>query len=76
MTAKVQQEYPSPHKISSESRGSMQVLDNNHFLLGYGVNAGWPEFSMDGRLRCDVHFGPESTFGIEDVFSYRVLRHT
>ncbi|GFF55126.1 hypothetical protein IFM46972_10190 [Aspergillus udagawae] len=74
MTAKVLQEYHSPHRIGSESRGSMQVLDNNNVLLGYGVNAGWSEFSMNGDLLCDAHFGPESRFGAEDVLSYRVLK--
>ena len=74
MRAKVRHEYLSPHKIGSESRGSMQVLDNNHVLLGYGVNAGWSEFSTKGDLLCDVHFGPESGFGTEEVWSYRVLK--
>ncbi|KAI8633607.1 Arylsulfotransferase-domain-containing protein [Xylariaceae sp. FL1651] len=74
MTAKVRQEYLSPHKIGSESRGSMQILDNNRVLLGYGVNAGWSEFSMEGDLLCDVHFGPESGFGSEEILSYRVLK--
>lgn len=74
MTAKVRQEYLSPHKIGSKSRGSMEVLDNSHVLLGYGVNAGWSEFSMEGDLLCDAHFGPESGFGTEEILSYRVLK--
>jgi hypothetical protein len=74
MTAKVRQEYKSPHKIGSLSRGSMQVLDNGHALLGYGVNPGWSEFSKEGELLCDVHFGPESRFGSEDILSYRVFK--
>ncbi|KAL5358108.1 ASST-domain-containing protein [Aspergillus floccosus] len=74
MTAKVLQEYHSPHRVGSESRGSMQVLDNGNVLLGYGVNAGWSEFSTSGVLLCDAHFGPESRFGAEDVLSYRVLK--
>lgn len=74
MTAKVQNEYLSPHQIGTESRGSMQVLDNNHVLVGWGINAGWSEFSMNGDLLCDVHFGPESGFGTDEVLSYRVLK--
>lgn len=74
MTAKVRQEYLSPQKIGSKSRGSMQVLENDHVLLGYGVNAGWSEFTMEGNLLCDVHFGPEVGFGTDEVLSYRVLK--
>ena len=74
MTAKVRHEYLSPHRIGSESRGSMQILDNNHVLLGLGVNAGWSEFSMQGDLLCDVHFGPELGFGTDEILSYRVLK--
>ncbi|KAH6708913.1 ASST-domain-containing protein [Leptodontidium sp. MPI-SDFR-AT-0119] len=74
MTAKLRHEYLSPHKIGSESRGSMQILDNNHVLLGLGVNAGWSEFSKQGDVLCDVHFGPELGFGTEEVLSYRVLK--
>ncbi|KAL8784912.1 MAG: hypothetical protein Q9195_008849 [Heterodermia aff. obscurata] len=74
MTAKVRHEYLSPQKIGSKSRGSMQVLENGHVLLGYGVNAGWSEFSMEGDLLCDVHFGPEMRFGRDEVLSYRVLK--
>ena len=74
MTAKVRIEYLSPHKLGSESRGSMQVLDNDHVLMGWGINAGWSEFSREGDLLCDVHFGPESGFGTEEVFSYRVFK--
>jgi len=74
MTAKVRREYLSPHEKGSDSRGSMQVLANGHVLLGYGVNPGWSEFSKDGDILCDVHFGPGSRFGSEDVLSYRVLK--
>lgn len=52
----------------------MQVLDNGNALLGYGVNPGWSEFSKEGEVLCDVHFGPESRFGTEDILSYRVFK--
>ncbi|GAP90074.1 hypothetical protein SAMD00023353_4301120 [Rosellinia necatrix] len=74
MTAKVAREYPSPHRLGSESRGSMQMLDNDRVLVGYGINPGWSEFSTGGDLICDVHFGPESGFRTEDILSYRVLK--
>jgi hypothetical protein len=73
MTAKVRHEYVSPH-AGSKSRGSMQVLDNGNAFLGFGVNPAWSEFSKEGELLCDVHFGPESGFGTENVLSYRVFK--
>lgn len=77
MTAKVRQEYLSPHNMGSNSRGSMQVLDSqNHVLLGFGINAGWAEYSIKGDLHCDVHYGPEAGFGTEEVLSYRVLKRS
>ncbi|KAJ9289741.1 hypothetical protein DTO021C3_2812 [Paecilomyces variotii] len=73
MTAKIRYDYVSPH-AGSKSRGSMQVLDNGNAFLGYGVNLAWSEFSQDGELLCDVHLGPESGFGTENVLSYRVFK--
>lgn len=75
MTVQLRQRYHSPHpKAISTSRGSMQALPNGHMLLGFGSTPAWAEFSADGTLLSDVHFGPESRFGTKDVFSYRVLK--
>ena len=76
MTAKVRHEYLSPHKLGSKSRGSMQVLNNDHILVGWGVHPGWSEYSVEGDLLCDVHFGPESRFGTQEVLSYRTLKRS
>jgi hypothetical protein len=75
MAVQVQQRYHSPHpQAISTSRGSMQILPNGHVLLGFGSTAAWAEFSADGNLLSDVHFGPESRFGQGEVLSYRVLK--
>lgn len=75
MTVKVRHEYWNPHQISSQSQGSMQVLDSGNVLVGYGSNAAWTEYSIDGDVLCDVRFGPESRFGQNEILSYRVFKH-
>jgi len=45
-------------------------------LLGYGYDALWTEFSMDGDVLCNVHFGPEDDFGRGRLISYRVSKHS
>ncbi|KAJ5831804.1 hypothetical protein N7474_000115 [Penicillium riverlandense] len=75
MTAEVRHEYWNPIPVSVKSQGSVQVLDNGNVLLGYGYDALWTEFSMDGEVLCDVHFAPEHGFGRGRVISYRVSKH-
>ncbi|PPJ52649.1 hypothetical protein CBER1_10595 [Cercospora berteroae] len=60
--------------LSTESRGSMQILPNGDRLIGYGIVPSWAEFAPDGRLLCDVHYAPEVGFNTQEAFSYRVLR--
>ncbi|KAJ5775097.1 uncharacterized protein N7511_000108 [Penicillium nucicola] len=75
LTARVRHEYWNPLPISSQSQGSTQLLDNGNVLVGYGHNAAWTEFSMDGEVLCDVHFGPSGGFGDGNILSYRVFKH-
>ncbi|GES58136.1 hypothetical protein CDV56_101790 [Aspergillus terreus] len=75
MTVAVRHEYRNPHPISSQSQGSVQVLDSGNVLLGYGFDAAWTEYSIDGNVLCHVHFGPESGFGDGNIISYRVFKH-
>jgi hypothetical protein len=74
MTAKVIKEYWNPTSISSQSQGSMQVLENGNVLVGYGYNSAWSEFSPDGEVLCEVHFGPQSGFYTGHVISYRIFK--
>ncbi|KAJ5222088.1 uncharacterized protein N7469_010975 [Penicillium citrinum] len=74
MTAEVIQEYWNPEPISSQSQGSMQILDNGNVLVGYGYNSGWTEFSADGEAVCEVHFGPRSGFQKGHIISYRIFK--
>lgn len=75
MTAQVRHEYRNPLPISSQSQGSLQVLDNGNILVGYGYNAAWTEFSMNGDVLCRVHLGPAGEFGRGNIISYRAFKH-
>jgi hypothetical protein len=74
MTVAVVQEYWNPTPISSQSQGSMQVLDNGNVVLGYGYSAAWTEFTAEGEALCEVHFGPQTQFHRGQIVSYRVFK--
>ncbi|KAJ5586705.1 uncharacterized protein N7459_002470 [Penicillium hispanicum] len=74
MTVTLRKEYWNTFPISSQSQGSMQVLDNGNVLLGYGYNAAWTEFSAEGEVLCEVNFGPKSDFGAGSIISYRTFK--
>lgn len=58
----------------SESQGSMQQLsENGSMLVGCGSTA-YTEFTADGEILCDVHFGAESVFGFGRISSYRAFK--
>ncbi|CAG7927706.1 unnamed protein product [Penicillium olsonii] len=75
MTARVRHEYWNPIPISSQSQGSLQVLENGNILVGYGYNAAWTEFSMNGDVLCEAHFGPAGGFGSGNIISYHTFKH-
>lgn len=74
MTVTLVQEYWNQVPISSQSQGSMQILENGNVLLGYGYSAAWTEFTADGETLCEVHFGPQTQFHRGQVLSYRVFK--
>ncbi|KAI9717584.1 MAG: hypothetical protein M1828_007145 [Chrysothrix sp. TS-e1954] len=80
MTAELVAEYIHPDEYISESQGSMQVLDSGDVFVGYGSAPAFTEFSADGRVLCDAHFGALAAG--EDgapspgaVMSYRTYKH-
>ncbi|KAH8700903.1 ASST-domain-containing protein [Talaromyces proteolyticus] len=75
LTVKVRYTYWNPRGITSISQGSVQLLEDDRVIVGYGINAAWTEYTLDGQVLCDVHFGPESGFGTKDIVSYRASRH-
>lgn len=78
LTVSLLAEYKHPDMLLSESQGSMQVLANNHVLLGYGSAAAFTEFTPDGKMLCDAHFGAlyfeQGRFTPGAVASYRVFK--
>lgn len=75
MTAKVRRQFWNPTPISSQSQGSVQLLENGNILVGYGYNGAWTEFNQKGEPICEVHLGPEKWFGQGQIESYRVYKH-
>ncbi|KAI5465323.1 ASST-domain-containing protein [Mariannaea sp. PMI_226] len=71
MTARVIQEYFHPAKINSGAMGGMSQLDNGNFLLGWGYNPGFVEYTPDGTVAMDVQRGVFASFQA-DMFAYRV----
>ncbi|GLI75227.1 hypothetical protein PoHVEF18_003480 [Penicillium ochrochloron] len=74
MTVTLVQEYWNQVPISSQSQGSMQILENGNVLLGYGYSAAWTEFTADGETLCEAHFGPQTQFHRGQVLSYRIFK--
>lgn len=74
MTATLLAEYRNPHRIASESQGSVQTLPGGNVVVGFGFAGAFTEFSRAGTPLCDTHYGPEANFGSGDVQSYRVLK--
>ncbi|PBP27622.1 hypothetical protein BUE80_DR001401 [Diplocarpon rosae] len=74
MTAKIKNSYINPRKIISASQGSMQVLPSSNILIGYGYNAAWTEFTVDGQVLCDVHIGSQKYFNTGAVQTYKVFK--
>ncbi|KAL2001359.1 hypothetical protein VTN02DRAFT_1852 [Thermoascus thermophilus] len=74
MTAKVRHEYWNPLGISSQSQGSLEILDSGNVLVGYGNIPVWTEYSIEGEVLCDVHFGPAYAFSRNNILSYRASK--
>lgn len=74
MTAELVNEYVNPHHIYGMSQGSLQVLPNGNVLMGYGNTGAMTEYSANGTVLCDVHFGPRAWFGSGDIQSYRTFK--
>lgn len=78
-TVRLIQEYSNPETGRASSQGSMQLVTTEpgkdpHILLGHGINAIISEYSSNGTLLCDVHFGARSSWEKGDVQSYRALK--
>ncbi|KAI6780902.1 uncharacterized protein J7T54_007382 [Emericellopsis cladophorae] len=57
-TAKVRHAYVAPQHSLTPSQGSVQVLPNGNVFVGWGHTPAFTEFTRDGEVLCDTHFGP------------------
>lgn len=78
MTVKLLHTYQHPSQLLAISQGSMQVIpETGHVLVGWGNTPAFTEFTADGEVICDMHFGPSLIFEILDfgwVKSYRAFK--
>ncbi|KAF7188444.1 hypothetical protein HII31_10106 [Pseudocercospora fuligena] len=78
-TVRVVHEYIHPEHVISSTQGSVQLLPQQkdrdaRVLIGYGINAVATEFSGNGTVLCDMHFGGKSSWETGDVQSYRAYK--
>lgn len=77
-TVRVIASFENPRLPRSSSQGSVQILpqaeDDPKVLVGYGLNAIWTEYSADGTVLCDAHFGAQTSWELGDIQSYRILK--
>jgi len=79
-TVRLIREYVNPSHVRSSAQGSFQLLRPSSpgkdatLLAGYGLNPVITEFSSNGTVLCDMHFGAQSAWESGDVQSYRVYR--
>ncbi|KAL1962649.1 hypothetical protein VTN77DRAFT_9283 [Rasamsonia byssochlamydoides] len=73
--ATLRTQYYNPQEFKSISQGNLQVLEETgNVFIGWGSSAAFSEFSADGTLLCDVHFGASAYFIFGRVVSYRVFK--
>jgi len=72
--AKVKTEYIHPQGFMAVSQGNLQVLDTGNVLVGWGHSAAFTEYSPEGDVVCDVHFGASAYFTFGRIVSYRSFK--
>ncbi|KAJ5788770.1 hypothetical protein N7457_003760 [Penicillium paradoxum] len=73
-TATLSQSFNHPHDMMAVSQGNMQLLDTGNVLVGWGHSAAFTEFSPEGNVLCNTHFGASAFFTFGRVVSYRVFK--
>ncbi|PYH92106.1 arylsulfotransferase [Aspergillus ellipticus CBS 707.79] len=74
-TADVLHVYDSPGSFSSHSQGNLQVLPRTgNVFIGWGKPSAYTEFSEDGEVLCDFHWGPRVFFWLGWIKSYRAQK--
>lgn len=67
--------YVSLQGRRAPSQGSMQVLpESSHVFIGWGHVPAYSEYSENGTLLCEHHFGASLLHGWDRVVSYRTFK--
>ncbi|KAJ5145364.1 hypothetical protein N7448_002756 [Penicillium atrosanguineum] len=72
--AKVRTTYVHPQGLMATSQGNLQVLDTGNVLVGWGHSAAFTEYTAEGEIVCDVHFGASAYFTFGRIVSYRSFK--
>lgn len=72
--ATLQQSFDHPHDMMAVSQGNLQFLDTGNVFVGWGHSAAFTEFSQQGDILCNVHFGASAFFTFGRVVSYRAFK--
>ena len=68
-------EYASLHHTRSPSQGSAQYLpDSQHMLVGFGHSPIFSEFTPNGTLLCEAHYGAPWLHTFNIAVSYRIFK--
>ncbi|OJJ42525.1 hypothetical protein ASPZODRAFT_76544 [Penicilliopsis zonata CBS 506.65] len=71
-----------PQQMKVVSQGNVQLVpgshgpddDGDHVIVGWGHSAAFTEYTAEGELLCDVHFGASMFFTFGRVVSYRTFK--
>lgn len=72
--AEVRTTYSHPQDMMAVSQGNMEILDTGNVFVGWGHSAAFTEFSPEGDVICDVHFGASAYYSFGRIVSYRVYK--
>ena len=68
------QDYVAYSRTRAPSQGSMQMLPNGNVFIGWGHSAAFSEFTSNGTLLCEWHFGPSLWDFMGNAVSYRATK--
>lgn len=72
--ATLQTVYSDSQKVLATSQGNLQVLKTGNVFVGWGHSAAFTEFTPEGEILCDVHFGASAYSSFGRIVSYRTFK--